>query len=219
MKLLVVSPHPDDETLGAGGTILKYKEHDAKIYWLNFTDVKQEYGFQDEIIRKREIEINKVKAAYDFDGFYNFKLEPSGMDKYSKNELVKKVSEVFNEVKPNIVILPFHNDIHSDHRIIFEVVYSCTKSFRYPTIKKLLMSEILSETDFAISTKGFVPNYFIDITDYINKKIEIMSIYESELKTPPFPRSKRNILALASNRGSIAGCMYAESFILLKGIE
>ncbi len=74
--------------------------------------------------------------------------------------------------------------------------------------------------NFAPSTKedSFIPNVFVDISDYFEKKIEIIKIFESEIAPHPFPRSERNLRALATLRGSTAGCEYAESFVLLKEI-
>ena len=80
--------------------------------------------------------------------------------------------------------------------------------------------ETLSETEFSLSTKdeSFIPNVFVDISDYMDKKIEIMKIYKGEMGMHPFPRSERNIKALATYRGATSGCEYAESFMLLKEI-
>ena len=82
------------------------------------------------------------------------------------------------------------------------------------------MIETLSETEFAPSTKedSFIPNVFVDITNFFDKKIEIIKIFESEISEHPFPRSERNLRALATLRGATSGCEYAESFILLKEI-
>ena len=80
--------------------------------------------------------------------------------------------------------------------------------------------ETLSETDFALATKenAFVPNVFIDVSNYIDQKCKAMSIYESEVSPHPFPRSIETIKALAKVRGAAAGVNYAESFMLLKDI-
>ena len=80
--------------------------------------------------------------------------------------------------------------------------------------------ETLSETEFAPSIKkdSFIPNTFVDITKYLDKKIQIMNIYKSEINRHPFPRAKKNIKALASFRGATCGYNYAESFVLLKEI-
>jgi hypothetical protein len=98
---------------------------------------------------------------------------------------------------------------------------ACTKSFRYPFIKRVLMYECLSETEFApaLPEKAFIPNYFVDISDFIDKKLEIMEIYESEIDEHPFPRSLNNIKALAHFRGASVGVNYAEAFQLLKFID
>ena len=140
---------------------------------------------------------------------------------YSMSDLIGKISKIINEVKPNIIYLPFKGDVHSDHRYIFDATYSCTKTFRYPFIKKIYMVETLSETEFAPSTKenSFIPNIFIDISEYMDKKLEIIRVYESELGFHSFPRSKRTIKALGAFRGASAECEYAEAFMLLKEIK
>jgi LmbE family N-acetylglucosaminyl deacetylase len=81
--------------------------------------------------------------------------------------------------------------------------------------------ETLSETEFSLSTKedSFVPNVFVDISEYMDKKIEIMNTYESEMGEHPFPRSEKNIRALATYRGGASSCDYAESFMLIKEIK
>ena len=79
------------------------------------------------------------------------------------------------------------------------------------------MMETLSETEFAPSIPGasFCPIVFVDITPYIEKKLEIMSLYDTEVMEEPYPRSLSSIKALARVRGSRAGVMYAEAFQLL----
>ena len=82
------------------------------------------------------------------------------------------------------------------------------------------MMETISETEFSPPFKDdvFIPNYFVDITDFMDQKIKILENYETELGKHPFPRNIKNVVALATFRGAIAGCEYAESFMLLKGI-
>lgn len=217
-KILVVSPHPDDETLGAGGTLLKSKKEGNSIFWLNFTDMSEDYRYSSRDVAIRQAEIRKVQKAYSFDGFYNLGLKPAGLGTYSMTELIEKVKPIICSIEPNTVILPFKNDIHTDHGIVFDVVFSLTKVFRFPGIKKILAYEVISETDYAMPSGVFLPNYFVDITDYLQKKLRIMSIYEGQMAKPPFPRCHENIEALARVRGSAAGCRFAESFMLIKEI-
>ncbi len=219
MKVLVVSPHPDDETLGAGGTLLKFKKQGHKIFWINFTDMSQEYGYCAQDVAARQSAIKKVNKAYGFDGFFNLRLKPCFVSEHPTTELLDQVKKILAKVKPDTVILPFKNDPHSDHRTIFEIVYACTKIFRAPFIKEILMMEILSETEFSSSDYGFVPNYFVDISSFLEKKMRIMQNYKKELGAHPFPRSLDAIKSLATVRGAAAGCQYAEAFVLIKAIH
>jgi LmbE family N-acetylglucosaminyl deacetylase len=216
-KVLILAVHPDDETLGCGGTLLKHKANGDEIHWLIGTQTDP----ATEFYKKREKEIEKVSALYTFDSVHNLALRTMQVDEYTMSELIGKISNVINEIRPNIIYLPFKSDVHSDHRHIFEAAYSCTKSFRYPFIKKIYMIETLSETEFSPSTKedSFIPNVFVDISKFMEKKLEIMKIFESEISEHPFPRSIRNLEALATLRGATAGCEYAESFMLLKEIR
>ena len=220
-KILIIAVHPDDETLGCGGTLLKHKANGDDIHWVVATDIKEANGFTKASIDKRENELKEVESLYDFNSVHRLGLSTMRVDEYSMSELITKISTVINEVRPNIIYLPFKGDVHSDHRHIFDAAYSCTKSFRYPFIKKIYMLETLSETEFAPSTKedSFIPNVFIDISGFMEKKLKIMNIFKSEMGEHPFPRSERSLLALATLRGATSGCEYAESFVLLKEIQ
>src|SRR5690554_5653260 len=98
------------------------------------THMDVSFGYDEEKIVRRNNEIEKMIKMYNLDGYYNLKLRPAGLDSYSEGELLKKISSVFYEIKPSIVVLPYYKDVHSDHRITFNLCYSCTKNFRYPFI-------------------------------------------------------------------------------------
>ncbi len=219
-RVLIVAVHPDDETLGCGGTLLKHKASGDEIHWLIATEMKESEGFEKHLISARNNEIDEVTKIYDFSSVNNLGFSTTKVDKYNISEIINKISSVIDQVKPNIIYLPFKGDVHSDHKHIFEAAFSCTKSFRYPFIKKIYMMETLSETEFSsnVEKDGFIPNVFVDITKYIDKKIEIMKIYKNEMSSHPFPRSERNIRSLGTLRGATSGCNYAESFILIKEI-
>lgn len=219
-KALVIAVHPDDETLGCAGTLLRHKFNRDKIYWLIVTDLKEAYGYAPKAVRIRTKEIKRVSRKYNFDGVINLQLPPNKLNEFSLHELIIKFSKIIQTIKPTIIYLPFKNDVHSDHRIIFKAMYPCTKSFNFPFFKKIYMMEIPSETEFSPAIPGevFIPNIFVDISKFMRKKLEIMKIYKSEIGQHPFPRSMENMRALAIVRGATAGCRYAESFMLLKEI-
>ena len=104
MRILVISPHADDETLGAGGTLLKYKNQGHNIFWLNVTDMKEEYGYTKERVAERTFEIKSVEKMYGFDKMFNLQLQPAKLDVYEKSYLVQKIASVIEEVKPDTLI-------------------------------------------------------------------------------------------------------------------
>lgn len=220
-QVIVISAHPDDETLGAGGTLLKHIADGDKVYWLIVTNIFENQGFSKERVQSRQREIQKVKEAYGFEDVFIFDYPTMTLSSQSLLTLVPKISEIFVKVRPEVVYCLNRSDAHSDHRILFDAVMSCTKSFRYPYIKKVLLYECISETEFApaLHEKVFIPNYYVDISRYFDKKLEIMKVFESELGAHPFPRSLRNIEALATFRGASVGVEYAESFQAVKIID
>jgi len=220
-KVLVIAVHPDDETLGCGGTLLKHKANGDAVHWLIVTSVQEQHGFASSVVETRRQEIKTASSMYGFDGVHHLDFPTMQLDDIPFSRLIGSISDVFGQVEPDIVYLPFKGDVHTDHHVVFKAAYSCTKSFRYPYIKKIMMMETLSETEFApaITEDSFAPNLFVDITDFIERKIEIMKTYKSEMRKHPFPRSERNIRALATVRGATAGCEYAESFMILKEIN
>lgn len=219
MNIVVVSPHPDDETLGAGGFLLRQKAAGDKIFWLNITDVQTNQGWDESFVERRKIQIQSICDFYNFDGFYNLQFKPSELDKIERGIIISKISECFKVIRPEWIILPDSNDAHSDHGIVFECCMACSKIFRYPYIKRIMTMEILSESDFGGPDHPFIPNYFIDITEHIEEKWKALQIYDTELGEPPFPRSIEIVKALSMLRGAAAGTKYAEAFKIIKFIE
>jgi LmbE family N-acetylglucosaminyl deacetylase len=221
MKVVVTDAHPDDEVLGCGGTLLKHKANGDDVFWVIITNVFENQGFSKQRVESRQAEIEKVKTMMGFSGVYKLDYPTMCLDTNSINSMIPQISALFNEIKPEVIYLMNRSDAHSDHRITFDAVMACTKSFRYPSIKKVLMYECISETEFspALPEKVFQPNYFVDVTNYFAKKLEVMKVYESELSEHPFPRSMRNIEALATFRGASVGVEYAEAFQLIKYID
>jgi N-acetylglucosamine malate deacetylase 1 len=70
-----------------------------------------------------------------------------------------------------------------------------------------------------LAENAFLPNYFVDITPFLKDKLALLDIYASEMGEHPFPRSRRNVEALAVFRGASCGATYAEAFQLLKFID
>lgn len=215
-KVICIAPHPDDETLGCGGTLLKHKDNGDDIYWLIVTGINQDDGWKQSDIKKRDIEIDAVEEEYGFTNVFNLRLPTTKIDIIPLSDLIIQISNVYKKVEPDIIYMPFGHDVHTDHQIIVKVLQSTLKWFRYPHIKNVYMYETISETEFNfVENRVFKPNVFVDVSEYLNKKIEIMEIYKGEMKKFPFPRSEKSIRALAALRGSQSGSNAAEAFELV----
>lgn len=218
-KIMVISPHPDDETLGAGGSILKLRDNGNEIFWLNVTDIKAGEEWDDAFVIKRKHQIKQIREFYGFEDFINLKFPPARLNDCMQGDLINAIGQVFDVIQPECIILPDYNDAHSDHKYVFEACYSCSKIFRRGYIKRILTMEILSETNFGKPYDGFKPNLYIDITDYLERKMEALKLYDTELGRHPFPRSLEAVKAQAVLRGTQAGTVYAEAFRVIKEIE
>ncbi|MCK5099419.1 MAG: PIG-L family deacetylase [Desulfobacteraceae bacterium] len=246
--VMVVAVHPDDETLGCGGTLLRHKEQGANIHLLLITamyhndkngktctkgsdgkdhDLPGYYNFTNRHISfsKQEVkikaeEISSVIKAYAFTTVSELRIPTTTVFLQDESIMVEKIAAVFSKVCPDILYIPFLEDAHGDHRAIFPILNSCMKTFRYPFIEKVYMMETISETEYASPLAGnsFIPNHFVCIDKWIDQKISIMETYKKEIQDSPFPRSKKMIRAQSRYRGAMAYCEHAEAFMLFKEI-
>lgn len=219
-KVIVIAPHPDDETLGCGGTLLRHAHEGDDVHWLIVTGMTIGKQFTSERVASREKEISSVATRYGFQEVHQLKLPPTTLDTLPVGDIVVAIKNIFERINPEIVYLPFFGDVHTDHKVVFDSTVSCTKWFRQPSIKRVLAYETLSETEFGLNPecRGFQPNVFVNIDQFIAEKLSILSLYDGELGIFPFPRSVEAVTALAKVRGVAAGCNAAEAFMLLKEI-
>lgn len=217
-KVVVVAPHPDDETLGCGGTLLRHKEESDEVHWIICTGISEQSGYSASSVELSANEITQVAQLYGFDSVSRLAFAPSQLDTVPLSGLISEIGKIFTEVSPDIIYLPFRNDAHSDHRYVFDATMACTKWFRYPSIKRVLAYETISESDYGNPLNGnaFQPNVFVDISKHLDSKLEIIALYKSEIGMFPFPRSKEAVVAQAKLRGSACGCLAAEAFFLIK---
>ena len=219
--ILCIAPHPDDETLGCGGTLLRHIAAGDHVHWLIVTAISESLGFSAARVASRTSEIGAVADAYGFSGVYQSGLPTTRLDTLPKSDLVGAVSSVISAICPDTLYIPYRNDVHSDHGAVFDAAISCSKTFRYPSIRQICAYETLSETEYGLrpDDPGFRPNLFVDTSNWIDRKIAIMRMFAGEMGTFPFPRSEECLRAQAMLRGSQAGVMAAEAFMILKEIR
>lgn len=222
MRVLIIAPHPDDETLGCGGTLLKHRTAGDDLSWLIVTE-GHEPLVSAEFLRQRELEIERVAAAYGFERVFKLGFPTVQMDTLQMETVIGRLRGVMDEARPDCVYLNHAGDVHSDHRVIFEAAMSVLKPFYTARhgVRRVLSYETLSSTEAAPPglSRAFVPNVYSDITPYIERKLEIMQMYPVEVQPYPLPRSAESIRALARFRGATVGAEYAEAFMLLREVS
>lgn len=170
-NVLFIAPHPDDETLGCGGTIYKHGEQGDQVHWIIVTEMREEQGFSAEKIAVREREIEAVATKYNFTSTHKLKLPTTKLDEVGMSLIVERMGAAILAIQPEVLYIPYPGDVHTDHKYVFDAAVSCTKWFRYSFVKRVLAYETLSETEFGLNpdTNGFRPNVFVDITDHLEK--------------------------------------------------
>jgi len=217
---VIVAPHADDETLGGGGTLLRHHAEGRETHWVIVTAMT-EHDYSLDTIKRRRDEIEKVAQRFAFSSVHELGFPTKALDDTKLPQLIESLGEVVNRVAPDTLLLPFPDDVHSDHRVVFDAAASLTKWFRFPSIQRVAAYETLSETEFQVRPDRFPfrPSLFVNIESYLDAKIHIAQIYESEFREFPFPRSGEAIRAQAALRGAASGCRAAEAFHLIRLVE
>lgn len=218
-KILVIAPHPDDETLGCGGTLLRHGAEGDELHWCIVTAMRQEDGFAAEKIARRKQEIAAVRKHYGFTDLHELGFPAAALDRIPAGDLVRAFSDLFRSIAVETLYIPYFGDAHSDHGIVAQAAVAAGKWFRCASLRRMMAYETLSETDMNPLTAAFKPNSYVDISRHLDGKIAAMRLYGDELGTFPFPRSEPAIRAKAAIRGSESGCSAAEAFVILKDIR
>ena len=213
--IFVIAPHPDDEVLGCGGTLLRLNNEGAEIHWVIVTKMGKEYSKTEK--KNRQNLIKDISKKFNFFKVHQLSYLSGEISDKSMKNMIINFSNLIRNFSPSIIFMPFYGDVHSDHRIIANAVISASKPFRAKSVKTLLAYEVPSETNFAYKD-FFQPKIYYDISNYIDEKINILKLYKIELAQHPFPRSLESSRNLAKIRGSESNNLYAEAFHVIKMI-
>lgn len=216
MKYLVVVAHPDDEVLGAGATINKLiKEgHEVAIATMsNHATARANLSDTLEADIKKAYEIMSVTKSYAAD-FPNIK-----MNTVPHLDLVQFVERCIEDFGAEAIITHHPSDTNNDHVQTSYAVQAACRLFQrkpnIPALRELLYMEVPSSTEWSLesSMNRFMPNYFVEIgSEGVEIKLKALNAYKGVMREYPHPRSEEAIRALATYRGSQAGCNYAEAF-------
>ena len=218
--ILVVAPHPDDEVLGVGGTILRHLAGGDAVHVVICTRGCLP-RFPPEQVETVQAEARKVHAFLSLTGSHFLDFPAAGLDTLPVADVAEALGRVFQAARPDTVYLPHIGDLHRDHHVVFEAGLVCSRPTddRRPT--RILAYETVSETDWSASplTPAFAPNIYVNITDHIDKKLTACSMYASQVRPAPDHRSIESLRALSVMRGHTVGLPHAEAFMLIREVR
>jgi LmbE family N-acetylglucosaminyl deacetylase len=216
-SVLVVAPHADDEVLGAGGTIPRFAAEGAEVTVAVLTGgfppdfpAGEEDLIRQEAIRAHEILGIKETVYLDFPA--------AALDTVPHRELNAGLSSVYKRVNPTYVFVPFLGDVHRDHQAAFQSAMVMCRPIGGHVPRAVLAYETISETNWNTSpiTPGFLPNTYVDISDYLERKLDAFRAYASQVRPFPHERSIETMRAMAIMRGTTVHLPAAEAFISLR---
>ena len=220
MKILIIAPHPDDEILGCGGIIAKNIAEENEVYIAIVTSGQAPLFNPEDDKVDRDCCLNAHKLLGVKKTFF-LDLPAAMLDSVPRYKLNGSIAKVVIEVMPDEIYIPHIGDMHFDHKLINEACMVAVRPRSEKCVKRVYAYETLSETEWDIpsTTNFFMPNVYVDISDYIDKKIAAMKEYKEQIMEYPSPRSEEGIKSLAMTRGMTVNKKYAESFMLIREIK
>jgi LmbE family N-acetylglucosaminyl deacetylase len=214
-KVVVVAPHPDDETLGAGGTIARFAAEGAEVSVLVVSGHLPPLYTPDVF----ETTVREAEASFRVMGVKDWeflRIPATKVHEVPVAQLNGGVLKFVRDRAPDTVLMPYP-DRHIDHRVIFDACVVACRPVGPAFPRTVLCYETLSETHWNVPgiEPSFVPEFFVDTTDYMEKKKQAIASYASQINHAP-SRSVDACMALARFRGSQNGCTYAEAYKVVR---
>ena len=218
-RILFILAHPDDEVLGAGGLILKARSLGAsiKIVWLG-EGVSARFS-KDELSSKEFLDATEIRKKgainaleildvvnYTFGDWYCLRF-----DEIPFLDITKKIEKEISKFNPTLVVTHNPIEVNIDHIITYKAVEAALRPINNKLNPAIWGCEIPCSGRWTLETK-FVPNIYVDIEDFIEKKLLAWSKYIGEARNFPFPRSDEGLITMAKYRGMESGLTYAEGF-------
>lgn len=224
-NILVFAAHPDDEILGVGGTLSKHVlEGDRCFVVILGEGITSRYINENEHEHSEKEVLYKnsylAKSVIGYEELYLEKLPDNRFDKLDILNIIKIVEKYIDKIEPDIIYTHYLYDLNVDHRITCEAVMTASRPIGEKYVKEIYCFNTLSSTEWNFSCKDkFSPNYFVDITSTINKKIDAMKCYEDEIRKFPHPRSIEGIKIQAQINGTVISRPYCEAFEVMRIIR
>jgi LmbE family N-acetylglucosaminyl deacetylase len=205
MKVLAIGAHFDDVEIGCGGALLKHRDRGDEIHLIVVTHS----GYESEtkqFVRSREQARREGESSARFLNANLICCEKEPLILTPTEQLVLELESLVNSIKPDRIYTHQSTDCHADHAA---VGYVSTRACRK-------CDEVfLYRSNWYIMENSRDDNYYVDISKYIDKKADLISLYESEMVTVNY-----SWLDFVKKQNGAAGAKvnvsYAETFCVMK---
>lgn len=223
---LVIAAHPDDEVLGCGATIARLADEGWAVHVVIVAEgATSRNVMRDPALHEQELS-ELARCAEEANGILGaasvklLALPDNRMDGMELLDVVKIVEAEIERHRPVMVLTHHAGDVNVDHRVLHDAVITACRSQPGHSVKTLLFFEVPSSTEWRPAASGmqFVPDYFYDVTDSLDRKLAALNAYAPEMRVFPHPRSIKAVEHLAGWRGATIGCVAAEAFMLGRAI-
>ena len=211
--VLVVGAHPDDEVLGAGGTIMKHSDSGDEVHVFIVTEGTTQQYDDDDLIGKKRQEAKKCAEHLGVTEVHFGDLPDMRLKETPHVKINAAIEDVCDEVEPDIIYTHSRREVNRDHIEIHDSTLVATRPGT--GVSAVLAYETPSSTDYSPVADGFSPDMFVDIEKYLDAKIEAFGAYETETRKYPHPRSAEALRSIAKSRGAASGVVAAEAFDVL----
>lgn len=221
-KVLVIAAHPDDEVLGCGATMAKHVQNGDEVNVMILAEgitsrdrvrLREENDHILVRLKEESMKANRILGVSSL----SFGVFPDNrMDSVDLLDVVKVIEEKITEVNPDIVYTHFYGDVNIDHCIVHRATITACRPLPGVKNRTVLFFEIASSTEWQAAGEHlrFSPNWYVDVSETINLKLEALQVYEMEMRDWPHARSIESLKHLAHWRGANIGVQAAEAFIL-----
>jgi len=214
--VLVLGAHPDDEILGLGGTLARHAAEGDEVHaFILCEGMSLRYPNA-----QHDFLLSEAQAAAQVLGFTSLEINgfpDQGLDRYSLVEIVAPIEERVKRLEPTIVYTHWAGDINRDHKLVHEATLVATRC-KVKSIRQIIAYETPSETEFGIPY-DFSPNHYVEISPYLEKKLEAMNCYQSQVHPAPHPRSLEHLRTRALYWGQTMMLQAAEPFVILRSYQ
>lgn len=218
-RTLVIAPHPDDEILGCGGTMARLADAGAETFVAVVTEGRPP-AYPAAFVERVQQEARQAHALLGVRETFWLGLPAAELSETPHASLNAAIQQLVAELRPRTLVIPFLGDIHRDHQLIFTSALVAARPHQpvYPEL--VLAYETLSETNWNAPylTPAFTPNVYVEISDQLERKLDAMRCFASQLREPPHERSIEALRALATLRGATVMRRAAEAFVLIRQV-